>query len=140
MSSGSVLPTRMVVPTHEEEFFWRSGADGRLRFLHCEACDRFHHPPAPRCPFCDGPVEPRPVGGRARLAAWTVNHQPWLPGFEPPYVVAMVEIDEDPTIRLTTNLVDVDPASADEDLTVGQPVEVVFEPSGDWFVPLFRPI
>jgi hypothetical protein len=38
-------------------------------------------------------------------------------------------------VRLTTNLVDVEP----EDIRDGMPVEVVFEENDDVFLPLFRP-
>jgi len=46
-----------------------------------------------------------------------------------------VELEDDPTVRLTTNIVD----CAIEDVRIGMPVEVTFEANGEWFVPLFRP-
>jgi uncharacterized OB-fold protein len=58
-----------------------------------------------------------------------------MPGFEPPYVIAIVELEDDPTVRLTTNIV----GCAIEDVRIGMPVEVTFEANGEWFVPLFRP-
>jgi len=42
-----------------------------------------------------------------------VNHHPWIPGFEPPYVIAIVEIEEQPGLRVTTNLVGCTPDSDD---------------------------
>ena len=42
----------------------------------------------------------RPFAGRATLATYTVNHQPWMPGPELPYVVAIVEIDDDTRIAI----------------------------------------
>jgi uncharacterized OB-fold protein len=117
-------------------FFWTSGADGRLRFLHCDDCGRLVHPPAPRCPDCLSPdVAPRPVSGRATVHAFTVNHQQWIPGADP-YVVALVAVDEQPDVRLVTNLVGVDGG----DVRVGLRVEVVFEQHEDVFLPLFRPV
>lgn len=83
------------------------------------------------------------MSGRATVAAFTINRQPWLPGLEPPYIVAMVELEDEPDVRLITNVVD---ASVD-DIRVGLAVEVFFEDwtaaSGDettrvW-LPLFRP-
>jgi uncharacterized OB-fold protein len=77
------------------------------------------------------------------VAAYTLNRQPWIPGLEPPYIVAMVELEDEPDVRLITNVVDV----SHEEIHVGLPVEVFFEdwtaPSGDadgrvW-LPLFRP-
>jgi uncharacterized OB-fold protein len=46
-----------------------------------------------------------------------------------------VSIDEQPDIRLTTNLVEVEP----EHVTIGMEVEVVFEHTEDVYFPLFRP-
>jgi uncharacterized protein len=119
------VPTRFIAADESDEFFWRSGADGVLRFLRCANCGRIHHPPLPRCPHC----------GSRDVAPYTVNHQPFMPGFDPPYVIAIVELEDDPTVRLTTNIVD----CAIEDVRIGMPVEVTFEPNGEWFVPLFRP-
>ena len=65
-----------------------------------------------------------------------MNHQPWIPGFEPPYVIAIVEIEEQPGLRLTTNLVGCTP----EELRMDMPVRVVFEERDDGiFLPLFEP-
>ena len=114
-------------------FFWTSGQDGVLRFLHCHACDKFVHPPAPVCRYClSRDLAPQAVSGRGRLESFTVNHQQWIPGSEP-YIVAWVSIDEQPDVRLTTNLVDV----AVEDVRIGMPVRVVFEHVDDVWFPLF---
>lgn len=120
------------------EFFWTSGADGVLRMLHCTSCSYLIHPPAPYCPTCGGTdTEPRAVSGRATVYSYTVNHQPW-DGVGDIYVVALVELDEQPDVRLMTNLVDVAP----EDVRIGMAVEVVFEKresEPDVYLPLFRP-
>jgi hypothetical protein len=117
-------------------FFWTSGADGKLRFLRCDACSYLVHPPAPYCPRCErhGTTAPAEVSGRATVHSFTVNHQPW-DGAGDPYVIALVAIDEQPDVRLTTNLVDVDPDA----VHIGMPVEVVFEDRDPVFLPLFRP-
>ena len=124
-------------PEPYEAFFWASGADGKLRLQHCDECERFHHPPQPICPYCHSvDLEPRAVAGTGTVASYTTNHQPFMPGFDPPYSIASVEIDEDPTIRLCTNLVDI----AVDDVGIGLRVEVTFEQTDDAWVPLFRPI
>jgi len=131
-------------PTAESHAFWTGGQRGELLISRCHACGHFFHPPAPACWRCRSTdVAPEPVSGRATVAAYTVNRQNWIPGFEPPYVVAMVELSDEPDIRLITNVVGV-PV---EDLRVGMPVEAFFE---DWtalpgnddsriWIPLFRP-
>lgn len=121
----------------DNRFFWESGRDGTLRFARCPACERFVHPPAPRCPFClTDSLVPTAVSGRATVASFTVNHQQWIPGAEP-YVVAWVAIDEAPEVRLTTNLVGLDDEAL-RTLEVGAPVAVEFEEHDDVFLPLFR--
>ena len=64
-----------------------------------------------------------------------MNYQPWIPGYDPPYVIAIVEIEEQPDVRLITNIVDCPP----EDVHVGMPVEVRFEQHDDVWIPLFAP-
>ena len=127
-----------VLPTMEEPsgFFWTSGADGKLRFLGCSACSYLIHPPVPFCPRCHTrDVAPVEVSGRATVHSFTVNHQPW-DGVGDVYVIGLVAIDEQPDVRLTTNIVDVDP----DDVRIGMPVEVVFEDHDPVFLPLFRPV
>jgi uncharacterized OB-fold protein len=127
-----VLP--LVTP--QNEHFWTGGASGELRFLRCRACRHWIHPPAPICPACLGrDLAPEPVSGRAEVATFTVNHQPWIPGFDPPYVVAIVELPEQRGLRLTTNLV----GCAPEAVRIGMPVRVVFEQHEDVWIPLFEP-
>lgn len=117
-------------------FFWTSGADGTLRFLACEQCDQLVHPPAPVCPACLGRrLSPRPVSGRGTVHSYTVNHQPW-DGVGDVYVIAIVTIDEQPDVRLTTNLVEIEPA----DVHIDMPVEVVFADHDPVHLPLFRPV
>src|ERR687891_2332946 len=97
------------------EWFWTSGADGVLRIQGCTDCKTLVHPPTPVCPHCRRLAwEPKVVSGRGTVVGFTVNHHQWLPGFEPPYVVANVALAEDPSVRLTTNVV----GSAPEDVHI----------------------
>jgi uncharacterized OB-fold protein len=54
---------------------------------------------------------------------------------EPPYVIGIVEIEEQGSVRLTTNIVDCDEA----DLAIGMPLEVEFQEYEDVFLPVFKP-
>lgn len=120
--------------------FWTGGAHGELRFWRCQDCGFYLHPPQPICPIDRSKrLAPEAVSGRARVASFTINHQPWMPGLELPYVVAIVEIVEQPSVRLTTNIVNCEPGA----VRIGMPVRVVFEhhvdPDGDVYLPLFEP-
>ncbi|MDX1733309.1 MAG: OB-fold domain-containing protein [Halioglobus sp.] len=122
--------------TDSNRFFWTSGEDGRLRFLRCSDCANLIHPPVPICDRCQSmSQEVTTVSGRATLAAVTVNHQMWMPMIEPPYIIALVEIEEQPGVRLTTNIIDCD----ESQLYIGMPLEVDFEHYEDVYLPVFRP-
>jgi len=126
-----------VLPALDDEnrFFWTSGQDGRLRFLRCEGCGYYLHPPSPRCPVCGGTeLAPAAVSGRGAVFSFTVNHQPW-DGSTEPYVVALVELPEQDGLRLTTNVV----GCAAEDVHIGLPVRVRFEHRDPVWIPLFEP-
>jgi uncharacterized OB-fold protein len=122
--------------TPDNEHFWTGGAEGELRFLRCGACGEWVHPPSPICPRCLGrSLAPEAVSGRGVVHTFTVNHQPWYPGLDPPYVIAIVELPEQAGLRLTTNLVGVEPDA----VGIGMRLRVVFEHHEDVWLPLFEP-
>jgi hypothetical protein len=107
---------------------------GELRVQACGSCGRLRHPPCVRCPWCHSPDRVwRAVSGRGRIWSSIVPHPPLLPGFTElaPYNVVLVELEEDPTVRLTGNVVEVaggppnavDPAT----IVIGEPVRAVFD-------------
>ncbi len=127
-----VLPR--VTPLNEH--FWRGGANGELRFLRCQDDGTYVHPPAPVCPECLGKnISPEAVSGRATVLTYTLNHQQWVPAPDHPYCIAIVELEEQPGLRLMTNVVNC-PA---EDVRIGMPVKVLFEAYEDIFIPVFEP-
>jgi acetyl-CoA acetyltransferase/uncharacterized OB-fold protein len=129
----AVRPLPQLTPFNE--WFWTSGADGRLRVQGCLDCKAVVHPPVPICPVCRSRSwAPTEVSGRATIVGFTVNQHQWLPGFEPPYVIAVVALAEDPTVRLTTNIVGCDP----DEVRIGQEVRVRFEQHEDVWLPLFE--
>jgi uncharacterized OB-fold protein len=81
-------------------------------------------------------VEWRQASGRGKLYTFAIQYRPQAPGFQPPYVTAVVELDEGP--RMLTNLVDVEPDP--EKIRCDMPLEVVFEDISDEItLPKFRP-
>ncbi len=129
---GRPLPS--VTPFNE--WFWTSGADGTLRIQGCDECDQLVHPPVAICPRChSSKSSPREMSGRATIVGLTINSHPWLPMFDTPYAIAVVALEEDASVRLTTNIVDVDPSQ----VAIGQIVQVQFEQHDKVFIPLFAP-
>src|SRR3546814_5658175 len=54
----------------------------------------------------------------------------------PRYVIAIVELDDQEGLRVTTNLTGIAP----EEVSIGQAVQVVFERHGDVWYPLFESV
>src|SRR5688500_6268644 len=99
-------------PTHA---FWSAAAHGVLRVARCP------HPPRPVCARCwSRTITPEPVSGRATVWTWTVNRYQWQTTMAPPYVLAEVELVEQPGLRLLTNIVD----CAVDEVRIGLEVEV----------------
>ena len=122
--------------TPENEHFWTGGAEAELRFLRCQDCKHFIHPPQPLCPECLGKnLSAEAVSGRARVLSYTINHQPWIPGIPLPYAIAIVELPEQRGLRLMTNIVGCEP----EQVRIDMPVRVRFESYDDVRIPLFEP-
>lgn len=130
-------PSRILpVIDRDSEAYWTWGREGRLAIHRCGDCEYYVHPPVPFCPQCESrKVAPEAVSGRGRVVTFTVNRKAWVPGLPVPYVLALVAIDEQDDVRIPCNIVD----CATEDVTFDMAVEVVFEPSGDLWIPLFRP-
>jgi len=124
--------------TLETEHFWTGGKNNQLCFLHCDDCQTWIHPPQPICPECMGKnLKPKATSGKGAVHSYTINRQAWIPGFDPPYVVALVEIGEDPRVRLMSNVVNCDV----ESVFIGMKVQVLFEAqdNGVVYIPLFEP-
>ncbi len=119
--------------------FWTSGADGVLRVQYCPSCGRFVLPPRAGCPDCGAGCDYAAVSGAATLFTYTVAHQQFHPGVPTPFIIAVVELAEQPELRMVTNIVDCDP----EDLVTGMPLTVRFEQhehnTGTVYVPVFAP-
>lgn len=133
---ASVYQRTLPLVDDENRAFWQGGADGRLHLPRCQACQYWIHPPSPVCPIClSDDVADDTVSGNAVVETFTVNYRLWGQGMKVPYVIAIVQLVEQAGLRLTTNIVDIDP----EAVTMGMPVEVMFEQDDDVWLPLFRP-
>ena len=115
--------------------FWTGGEVGELRIHRCSDCARFFHPPAPVCRHCMSlNVAATPVSGMGRVTTFTINHQAWTPELGEPYVVAIIELEEQQGLRFLSNIVNCPP----ETVEMGMAVKVVFERAEDVWIPLFE--
>lgn len=115
--------------------YWTGGAVGELRIAFCQSCRRYLHPPEDRCPDCAGTLTFVAVSGDATVFSYTVAHQQFHPDVPTPFVIALVELVEQPGLRVVTNIVDCEPDA----VRCGMPVRVRFEQHGSVFVPVFAP-
>jgi uncharacterized OB-fold protein len=141
--SGEVISgdpnSRRPLPVLDEQtgYYWCGGAQGQLLIARCDRCRLYQHPPLQRCSGCGGDeFTPSPVSGRGRVATYTVNHEPWIPGLPVPFVFAAVELQEQSGLYVFSNIVS---PRAVVQVRVGMPVVVFFERHGDIYLPLFRP-
>jgi uncharacterized protein len=130
--SGRALPQ----PTPETQFFWDGTREGELRLQRCNACGKVYFPPRPFCPGCASrKVSVSKASGKAILWSYVIHHRP-VPGFTPPYAIAVVQLAEGP--RMMTNIIDC--PQTPEALVLDMPLEVAFQKQNDNItLPLFRP-
>jgi uncharacterized OB-fold protein len=135
---GEFIPNPAPRPiSYLDEQFWAHCADGVLAFQCCSDCETWRHIPRFMCANCGSEKWAwRQSSGRGVVYSWTVCHMPMSPEFIPvlPYAVLVVELQEG--VRMTAGLRDLE----HRDLTLGLPVEVLFEPlENGGALPFFRP-
>jgi len=125
-------------PDPDTAGFWAAASRGELALCRCQKCGLWMQPPLERCRRCGGETSFAPVSGRGAIYSFIVVRHPAVPGYLDglPYVVAIVELDEQAGLRLPTRLLDVVP----EQVRIGQRVRVELSPhpGGDFRVPCFR--
>jgi uncharacterized OB-fold protein len=135
------LPDVAWPPTRE---FWEGASRGELRIPRCAECDAYCWYPADACRRCGGADLPwTTMSGRGSLFSWAVVRRALVKPFaaKVPYITGLVSLEEDPSVRIVTILVDCDP----ESLQVSLPVEVSFrshafpDVEGEVVAPFFRP-
>ena len=124
-------------PTPETQNYWDGAKAGELRLQRCGGCDHVYFPARPFCPACSSrDVNWFTASGKGTLFSYVINHRA-PKGFEAPYIIAVVQLEEGP--RMMSNLVDC-PQTPDE-LEIDMPLEVTFvKATADISIPQFRPV
>ena len=131
-------PRPVPAPDDVTRFYWQAAADHRLVLQRCRACHKMQYPPEICCAHCQAEeFDAADTTGRGVIYSYSVVDRPLHAGFVEalPYVVALVELDDQPGLRILTNLVDVPEGTR---LSCGMPVEVTFEDRGSVTLPQFR--
>ncbi|GAA3947091.1 OB-fold domain-containing protein [Microbacterium soli] len=127
------------VPSKASAFYWEHARKGELVIQGFEGTDFVQFPPNDRAERFDIDSEAVPVrvSGNGTIYSFSVLHQAFHPAFaeDLPLVLALVELDDHPGIRILTNILEAKP----EEVSIGMPVEVVFEDRGEYTLPQFRP-
>jgi uncharacterized OB-fold protein len=135
------LPPELVDlhPDPWTEPFWLAAREHRLVAPRCQSCGTFRMPPSPFCRTCrQQAVDWVELSGEGTVYSFITTHQALIPQLRDfvPYVVAVIELDDAPGIRLMSNLVDTET----DDVRVGMPVQVVWDDvHANATIPRFRP-
>lgn len=133
MSTGYRAP--LPQPTPETRRFFDGLRERRLLIQRCGDCGKAYYYARPFCPEClSGDVAWEEASGKGTLYSFVINYRS-PPGFDAPYIIAVVELAEGP--RMMTNLVGVEPDP--ELVRCDMAVEIVFEDvSEEVTLPKFR--
>ena len=100
--------------------FWEAASRDVLAIPRCGSCGRFQWYPRERCPACEGvDWSWTTMSGSGSLYSWAVVRRALARPVadKVPYVPGLVALEEDPAVRIVTNLVDCEP----DDLQVDMP-------------------
>ena len=135
--SGRGADKPIPAPSRETAPYWEGCRLHQLRIQRCSECRQYQFFPRIYCSKCFGErIEWVNASGRATVLSFTIVRRAVSPAFakDVPYVIALVTLEEGP--QMMTNIVGCEP----EDVTIGMPVEVIFEDWSDTIsIPKFRP-
>ena len=121
------MPKIIPVPDELSRPFWEAVNEQRLVLQNCTACDKLQYPPQANCQVCgsDNRLEWKDTEGKGHIAAYIVIEDGRLNRRMPdqPYNLALVTLDQDPTVNFYSNL----PGVPAYEVPVGAAVEVTFE-------------
>jgi len=125
-------------PTPETAHWWESCRAGQLLVQRCKDCSAHQFYPRVICSSCMGEaLEWTRAAGFGKVLTYTICRVPVAAAYaaDLPYVVALVQLEEGPTMMC--NIVECDP----EAVVSGMSVEVVFETRTEEItLPQFRPL
>ena len=131
-------PPLLPAPDELTSFFWEAARRRELMIQRCSACGTYQHPPEPVCHSClSFDLGGAEVSGRGTVYSYTMATQAFHPSFADklPFCIAVVELDDQPGLKLLTNIVDLQA----DGVNVGDPVEVCFRALSDAIdLPVFR--
>jgi uncharacterized protein len=136
------VPARPVRPAPDSltSFFWDGAGKHKLLIQRCNSCGRFQHPPEPVCHHClSFDLGHGEVSGRGTIYSFEIATQAFHPWFADkiPFVIAVVELVEQPNLKLITNIVETE----FDAIEIDAEVQVTWRQlDGQFILPVFRPV
>jgi len=133
------------VPTPKDQPYWNGAKEGKLVIQRCQGCKSYNHPPVNVCNYCgdrDAELEFEQMSGLGTLYTYYICYDTSVTGFEEkvPYAVILVELEEQADLLLMSNILNYEYDPFGERLTMGMPLEVVFDKvNDDIYMPQFQP-
>jgi uncharacterized protein len=110
------------VPTSLSRPFWEAARRGELMIPCCTMCGTRFFIPEPACPACMASEwEYEPSTGHGTVYSVTVVHRAPGPGFELPFALAVIDLDDGGT--MLTHVVGIEP----DEVSIGLRVQVHFQ-------------
>ncbi len=142
MTAGYAKPLPIVRAENRE--FWEAAKRHELRIQRCRDCGTYRWPPRPLCHQCQSAnTEWVRSKGKGTIHSFTVivNNEktPVHPGFmkAAPFAAILVELADVGRAHIVSNIVGCKP----EDISIGMPVEVVFDDvTSEITLPKFKPV
>ena len=99
-----VEPRPVAEPDHVTQAWWDATRQRTFLVQRCDDCNHKQHYPRNVCTACGSDrLSYLEASGRATVYSFTTVRRAPYPSFEPPYVVALVRLDEGPLVL--TNIV-----------------------------------
>ena len=121
------MPKTIPVADELDKPFWDAVNEKKLVVQHCAECDRLQYPIKAACVHCDtkDPLGWKEVEGKGHILETLVVHDTRVVRLkgDVPFNVAIISLDEDPSINFLANL----PGTPVNEAPQGAPVEVIFE-------------
>lgn len=140
MTDAATIPAALLlppvpIPDVDSQGFWHALAANRVDICRCTECRTWMQPPLEHCRRCGADTRFETASGSGTVFSFIVVRHPAVPGHVPPYVVALVELDEQPGLRLT-GILDVDPDLVAIDMAVTADIRPVGKSgiNGIWWV------
>ena len=124
-------------PDLDSRPYWEAARQHKLMIQKCATCGHYSFPPHHYCRRCRShELEWTEVSGRGTVYTFSIMHDNLVRGLDPPFVLAQVELEEQPGLRMIANIKKIDPKA----VRIGMPVELFFEDvSEDISLPQFKP-